>query len=112
MQTLKIEKISKKLKLTAHIKSKNLKALNKDAKAAIYILFFDGDDNVIGFFTTPQDVIFYGTRGWTEVVALGEVPEGAAKIEIMAFMIGTGTAFFDDIKLYGSEKDKVMITTE
>lgn len=112
MQTLKIEKISKKLKLTAHIKSKNLKALNKDAKAAIYILFFDGDDNVIGFFTTPQDVIFYGTRDWTEVVALGEVPEGAAKIEIMAFMIGTGTAFFDDIKLYGSEKDKVMITTE
>ncbi|MCB9571311.1 MAG: erythromycin esterase family protein [Kofleriaceae bacterium] len=56
------------------------------------------DDGARGFDNMQRDGLV-GTEGWREGVADVEVPENAGIITIGALVVGSGTAWFDDLQL-------------
>lgn len=54
---------------------------------------------VLGAETTSTDMPVYGTADWQEVSMTVKVPEGADFVTVRCVLLGTGSAWFDDIKV-------------
>ena len=64
----------------------------------------DGECDFVGFATTQDDYEFKGTHNWTEVKTSVVVPPEAKVIRVMAFLVGAGQVWFDDIQLIVGEE--------
>jgi len=91
--------INKKLRLSAYIKTENV-----DGSVGICMRAEDGECGFVGFATTQDKYEFKGTHNWTEVKTSIVVPPEAKVIRIMAFLVGTGQVWFDDIQLIVGEE--------
>lgn len=57
------------------------------------------DGSQVGGFDNMQDRGLIGTEGWREVVAQVDVPDDADQLVIGPLLVGSGTAWFDDLRL-------------
>lgn len=71
---------------------------------AICIQCLDANGELVAFDTTPQDNRFEGTHDWTEVSVTFVTPEDADRLVVMAFLVGTGQVWFDDLQLLASKE--------
>jgi len=86
----------RELMLTGYIKTQDLCSTGI---AAICIRVVDTHDEVIGFATTQQTDGFEGTHNWTVVNTVVVASEEGVEVQVLAFMVGTGHVWFDDIYL-------------
>jgi len=88
--------VKRELMLTGYIKTQDI---CNNGIAAICIQVMDAHDELIGFATTPQTDEFEGTCDWTEVNTVVVASEEAVEVQVLAFLVGTGHVWFDDIQL-------------
>ncbi len=86
----------RELMLTGYIKTQDLCSTGV---AAICVRVMNTEDELIGFATTQQIDGFEGTHDWTEVNTIVVASEEAVEVQVLAFMVGTGHVWFDDIYL-------------
>lgn len=60
---------------------------------------------VLGAETTSKDMPVYGTRDWQQVSMDVAVPEGTDFVTVRCVLLGTGSAWFDDLSVTRVSKD-------
>lgn len=58
----------------------------------------DGGKNIIGFGTTQQASAARGVFDWKRIDATIDVPKEAKEVHLLAFLMGAGEAWFDDVE--------------
>ncbi len=83
----------KKIRLTAYVKTEGVEGI---APVAIQCW---NKEKIVRFGTTQHKFPIGGTTDWQKVSFEMEVPEDTVKIRILCMLSGTGTAWFDDVKI-------------
>lgn len=91
----------KKLRLSAFIKTKDA------SEAAVWVQCWRKDPwGVLLAMSTSQDAPVYGTHDWERVEMSIDAPENTDFLTVRCVLKGTGTAWFDDIRIEQLEEAK------
>ena len=83
----------KKIRLVAYVKTRDV-----DGIAPIAVQCWN-NEKISGFGTTQHKFPISGTTDWKKVSFEMQVPKDTVKIRILCMLSGTGTAWFDDVKV-------------
>lgn len=84
----------RKVRFGGWVRGKRVKQL-----AALCLRAQAGDGKLVGFATTASVRPLAGDFEWTRVEQVLAVPDGAAELHLLAFISGSGEAWFDDISM-------------
>jgi len=98
-QNIIAELSGKKLRLSGHIKTREA------TEAAIWVQCWQKRPlRLLKLVNSSTDAPMYGTREWEEVTAEFTVPANTDFLTLRCVLLGTGTAWFDDIDLAEASK--------